>query len=112
MKLTGFSKVSKNKKFNYQPVFYKPDKEEFEERVKNLERKYGKKVGEEKQNNTYTNSLRGQMKGYLFKSERSPRKFSFVRMVILAFSLILAIAIVMLMLKILATTSFFNVFTS
>ncbi len=47
MALPSFFKINKNRRFNYIPRYYNPDKEELEERIRNIEIEMGVKREEE-----------------------------------------------------------------
>ncbi|CAG5079409.1 hypothetical protein [Parvicella tangerina] len=47
MKFPSFSKINKHRKFHYTPMYYDPEKEELDERVKMAKIKYGIEEGDE-----------------------------------------------------------------
>lgn len=98
MKLVGFTKINKYKKFNYIPVFYNPEKEEFDNRVKDLKKKYNNDTNAKSER-----QLKSSIKGYMFSSVYATEKHSFVRFIIMLGSIALAFLIVILLLKALAS---------
>lgn len=46
MGIPRFFKIAKHRQYNYQPIYYDEQKEQLEERIKNIEREYGIKNGE------------------------------------------------------------------
>ncbi len=88
MAIIRLFKLPNNKKFNYQPLYYNPEKEEKEERKKRLEQELGIK-----QENTsgYTPTItRGSMRTYFHKNRKAARQSNFRLVLIILFLLFVA----------------------
>lgn len=82
-----FFKLHKHKKFNYKPIFYDPQKEEFEERVKKIKAELGLLDKE----TPYTPKLtHGSLRKYS-KVLRHENKKSLIRIFIIILILLLLI---------------------
>jgi hypothetical protein len=78
MALPSFFKLNKHKEFNYVPIFYDKEKEEFNERVKRIEQEMGIKKDVE-----FRSSIkRGAMRDYI-KHSRKQDRYSSLRLVII-----------------------------
>ena len=85
MALPSFFKQNKHKDFNYVPIFYNKEKEEFNERVKRIEQEMGIKKDME-----YRSSIkRGAMRDYIQNSRKQDRYSSFRLVIIFIFLLAL-----------------------
>lgn len=79
MTISGFFGKYKHKKFNYIPRYYDPQKEDLEERIRNIERKMGVKEGE-----AYRPTIRkGQMTNYFNWKTRKSQKRSNIRLIVI-----------------------------
>lgn len=47
MKFPSFTKINKNRSFHYSPMYYDPDKEDLDKRVKMAKVKYGLEEGDD-----------------------------------------------------------------
>ncbi len=91
MALFNFFKLSKNRQFTYNPLFYDKQKEEFEQRVRSIEQEMGIHKDAE-----FKSSLkRGAMRSYL-QTSRKKDKYSSLRL-ILILVILLALAYYLLM---------------
>ena len=86
MGVPKFFRTYKHKQFNYIPIYYDPEKEEFEERVRKLEEKYGKAPEGEYKPGIQRGAMR-KRGSYNAKAERG----SSIRLIIII-ALLLAIA--------------------
>lgn len=91
MKITGFFKVNQPKKFNYNPRYYNPMKEEREERNRQIREEMG--IREDK---PYTPDLRGKLTSQFENKYRKKAKMPLYRKIILIMSVLLILAIVFL----------------
>ena len=82
-------KTQKHKRFEYRPVFYNPDKEELDERVKRSQLEAEK----EKKGNTYVPEIKGKMKNYLISHSDTHTSHKNIRKVIMVVTMGLLIAI-------------------
>jgi len=90
MALPRFFKLNKHKEFNYVPIFYDKEKDEFNERVRRIEQELGIKKDIE-----FRSSIkRGAMRDYIRHSSKRER-YSSLRLVII---LIILLTIVYLIL--------------
>jgi len=90
MALPSFFKLNKHKDFNYVPIFYDKEKDEFNERVKRIEQEMGIKKDME-----FRSSIkRGAMRDYIQRSRKQDR-YSSLRLVII-FIFLLALAYLIL----------------
>ncbi len=78
MALPRFFKLNKHKEFNYVPIFYDKEKDEFNERVRRIEQELGIKKDME-----FRSSIkRGAMRDYIQHSRKQDR-YSSLRLVII-----------------------------
>lgn len=78
MALPSFFKLNKHKEFNYVPIFYDKEKEEFNERVRRIEQEMGIKKDVE-----FKSSIRrGTMREYIQRSRKQDR-YSSLRLIII-----------------------------
>ncbi len=80
MAMIRLFKLPRHKEFNYQPLYYNPEKEEKEARARQLEKEIGIRREEPA---GYTPSIRrGSMRNYFHKTQKA-RKQSNIRLVII-----------------------------
>lgn len=85
MGIPSFFRTPKPKPFNYIPRYYDEQKEELEERIRNIEREMGVDKGE-----GYRPTIRrGQMSNYFRRKQRRVQKQSNIRLVIIILILLL-----------------------
>jgi len=85
MALPSFFKINKNRRFNFTPRYYDPQKENLEKRIKSIEQEMGVKEGE-----AYRPSIRkGQMTNYFNRKKGKAQKQSNIRLVIILLVLFL-----------------------
>jgi len=85
MALPSFFKINKNRRFNFIPRYYDPQKENLEKRIKSIEQEMGVKEGE-----AYRPSIRkGQMTNYFNRKKGKAQKQSNIRLVIILLVLFL-----------------------
>ena len=80
-----FIKIPKHRKFNYDPIYYDPEKEEREARQRQIRQEMGMSVEEEK-GRGYTERIRGGMRKRIkshFDVSRTERKKSNLRLIII-----------------------------
>lgn len=81
MAIPRFFKIPRHKTFNYQPIFYDPDKDDRKARIKEIKREMG--IVEESDDKTYKPTIqRGAMRNYFHKTEKVRRQ-SNLRLVII-----------------------------
>ena len=79
MALPSFFKINKNRRFNFTPRYYDPQKENLEKRIRSIEQEMGVKEGE-----AYRPSLRkGQMTNYFNRKRDKAQKQSNIRLIII-----------------------------
>ena len=79
MALPSFFKINKNRRFNFIPRYYDPQKENLEKRIRSIEQEMGVKEGE-----AYRPSLRkGQMTNYFNRKRDKAQKQSNIRLIII-----------------------------
>jgi len=86
MGIPRFFKVNEPKRFNYQPLYWDPEKEEREERVRRIKAELGQEISFTKKSSAIT---RGSFRQYSSKSRRKAGKESNIRLVIIAAALLL-----------------------
>jgi len=86
MAIPRFFKLPKHKKFNYQPLYYDPEKEERAERKREIEIELG--VKREEGGNYKPTIRRGSMRNY-YRKNNKVRRQSNVRLVIIFVVLVL-----------------------
>ena len=85
MALPSFFKINKNRRFNFIPRYYDPQKENLEKRIKSIEQEMGVKEGE-----AYRPSIRkGQMTNYFNRKKGKAQKQSNIRLIIILLVLFL-----------------------
>ena len=78
-------KVPKHKEFNYRPIYFDPEKEEREERIKRIKAEMG--VKDESGETKYKPGIvRGQMRGN-YRQYRKARRQSNVRLIVILLTL-------------------------
>jgi len=80
-----FIKTPRHRKFNYDPIYYDPEKEERESRRRQIRQEMGMSVDEEK-GRGYTERIRGGMRKRIkshFDVSRTERKKSNLRLIII-----------------------------
>lgn len=85
-----FIKIPRHRKFEYDPIYYNPEKEEREERERRIRREMGQTI-DEKNNRGYATRIRGGMRRRIkshFEVTRSERKKSNLRLIIILMLLI------------------------
>ncbi len=88
MNIPRFFKIPRHRQFNYQPLYYDPEKEEREERNREIKRELG--IKDEEEGEYRPTIRRGSMKAY-FKGNKRARRNSNLRLVlIIIFLLFLA----------------------
>lgn len=86
MALPSLFKTPRPKAFNYVPVYYNQEKEEFEERIKKAEQEAKAKMDKLE----YKPSIkRGDMRGY-FKSATQQKRSSNIRLIVILMALLIA----------------------
>lgn len=110
MGLFVFNKINSHRRFNYKPVFYNPEKEEFLNRVRELERKHGKAEGSGQGKGEYVpgSNIKGSFKNYQIKSERKSVGGGTIKFISVIVSIGLAVAIVYLLLVLLHKGGYLN----
>ena len=84
MKYT-FIKIPRHRRFQYDPIYYNPEKEQSNERERRIRKEMGLPV-DEKESRGYTERIRGGMRRRMkphFEVGRSERKKSNIRLVII-----------------------------
>ncbi len=85
MALPSFFKINRNRRFNFIPRYYDPQKENLEKRIKSIEQEMGVKEGE-----AYRPSIRkGQMTNYFNRKKGKAQKQSNIRLIIILLVLFL-----------------------
>ena len=85
MALPSFFKINKNRRFNFIPRYYDPQKENLEKRIRSIEQEMGVKEGE-----AYRPSIRkGQMTNYFNRKKGKAQKQSNIRLIIILLVLFL-----------------------
>ncbi len=78
MGIPRFFRVPKHRQFNYQPIYYDEQKEQLEERIKNIEAEHGIKNGE--------GDARTMTKGsfsHYYERKRKTTRYSNTRLIII-----------------------------
>ncbi len=78
-------KLPKYNRFNYEPRYFDPEKEERENRVKELVRKYNpsepaEKISATNAEKVYTPMIKGQMKHYMTRKKAGSNRASNIRL--------------------------------
>ena len=85
MGIPSFFRTPKPKPFNYIPRYYDEQKEDLEERIRNIEIEMGVKKGE-----AYRPTIRkGQMSNYFRRKQKRVQKHSNIRLVVIVLILLL-----------------------
>ena len=91
MGLPRFIKLAKAKQFNYKPLYYNQQKEEFEQRVKNIELEYNH---EHKADVPYVSRIqKGFLRDHAGRSNKSRRGSNFRVIIIMIILLFVAYAL-------------------
>jgi len=86
-----FIKIPRHRRFQYDPIYYNPEKEERQAREREIRREMGLPVEEEEDKQGYKERIRGGMRRRIkshFEITRSERKKSNLRLVIILIALI------------------------
>lgn len=84
MNIPRFFKIPSHRQFNYQPLYFDPEKEEREQRNKDIK----KELGIKEEGEAYSPGIRrGAMKSYFKANKRSTRN-SNLRLVLIVFFLL------------------------
>jgi hypothetical protein len=87
MNIPRFFKIPRHRQFNYQPLYYNPEKEERDKRVREIERE----MGIAKEGKEYKPTIRrGSMKSYFKANKRAERNSNLRLVLIIVFLLFLA----------------------
>ncbi|MCF8345995.1 MAG: hypothetical protein K9G38_02195 [Bacteroidales bacterium] len=86
MGIPRFFKVKEPNRFNYNPLYWDPKKEEFEDRVRRIKAELGKEVTYNRKSSTIT---RGSFRQYTQKSNRKAGRESNVRLLVITAVLML-----------------------
>lgn len=86
MGIPRFFKVKEPNRFNYTPIYWNPEKEEREERVRRIKAELGQEVSFAKKSSAIT---RGSFRQYTAKDRRKAGKESNIRLFIIAAALML-----------------------
>jgi len=86
MGLPRFFKVREPNRFNYTPLYWDPDKERREERIRRIKAELGQEVSFSKKSSTIT---RGSFRQYSSSKRRKAGRESNLRLIIIAAALIL-----------------------
>lgn len=92
MRITFF-KIPQHRKFRYDPIYFNPEKEEREERLRRIKKEMGVEAEEQSDESGYKERIRGGMRGRIkshFEVGRSERKKSNLRLVIILILLMAA----------------------
>lgn len=87
MNIPRFFKIPRHRQFNYNPVYYDPEKEEREERRREIKREMGIKDEESEYHPTIK---RGSMKAYFKGNKRAERNSNLRLVLIIVFLLFVA----------------------
>jgi len=87
MNIPSFFKIARHRQFNYNPVYYDPEKEEREERRREIKREMGIKDEEGEYRPTIK---RGSMKTYFKGNKRAERNSNLRLILIIGFLLFVA----------------------
>lgn len=80
MGIPRFFRTPKPRNFNYVPIYYDKEKEEFEERIRSLEQEHQTNVDK----SNYTPSIRrGSMRYYFKTTQQKERKTSNMRLMVI-----------------------------
>lgn len=87
MALFSFFKSQRARQFEYKPLFYNKEKEEFQERVKRIEEEMG--IRSNNNNISYKPGIRrGTMRSYLKTETKKNKASSSIRLIIILFILL------------------------
>jgi len=86
MGIPRFFKVKEPNRFNYTPIYWNPEKEEREERVRRIKAELGQEISFAKKSSAIT---RGSFRQYSAKDRRKASKESNIRLFIIAAALML-----------------------
>jgi hypothetical protein len=84
MALPSLFKIPRHRQFSYSPLYYNPQREKLQERIKNIEAEMG--VKREDAEKYVPRIEKGQMRGYFHKIKRQ-KKQSNIRLLIILFVL-------------------------
>lgn len=86
MGIPRFFKVKEPNRFNYQPLYWDPDKEEREERIRRIKAELGQEIHHTKKSTAIT---RGSFRQYNSTARRRAGKESNIRLFVIAAALML-----------------------
>jgi hypothetical protein len=78
MGIPRFFRIPKHRQFNYQPIYYDEQKEQLEERIKNIEQEYGINNGEK-----YTRSMTKGSFSHYYDRKRKSQRYSTTRIILI-----------------------------
>lgn len=84
MAVPSFFKTPKHRQFNYRPIYYNQQKEELQERIRQIEQEMG--VNKPEGSNYVPGIKKGQMKGH-FRDTRRVKRQSNVRLLVILLAL-------------------------
>ncbi len=87
MNIPRFFKIPRHRQFNYNPLYYDPEKEQREERRREIKRELGIK---EEEGNYRPTIKRGSMKAYFKGNKRAERNSNLRLVLIIVFLLFVA----------------------
>jgi hypothetical protein len=88
MAIIRLFRLPRNKRFNYQPLYYDPEKEEKQERMRRIESELG--IKREVTEGYRTTITRGSMRSYFHKNEKARKQSNFRLVIIILFLLFVA----------------------
>lgn len=91
MGIPSFFKVPQNRRFNFVPRYYDPDREEFEQRVARAKREV-----EQDSSGEFVPNIKGQFRNAYMNIEHSPRKASIARMIVRLVTFVLLLVVLYL----------------
>ena len=86
MGIPRFFKVKEPNRFDYKPLYWDPEKEEREERVRRIKAELGQEISFSKTSSAIT---RGSFRQYSSKSRRKAGRESNIRLIVIAAALML-----------------------
>jgi hypothetical protein len=89
MAIPRFFKIPRHRTFNYQPIFYNPEKEDRNTRIKEIKREMGI-IEESKKGAHQTTIQRGSMRNYFHKPEKVRRQSNLRLVIIIVILLFIA----------------------
>ena len=95
MALGSIFKTQKHKRFEYKPVYFDPDKEDLNKRIKRAENE-----ALNENSSTYVPDIKGKMKEYLITQNKAKATHVTIRRIIIVITILLMIAIFYYMVEI------------